>query len=93
MGSVKLHFKVPENVQRYQFALQTADFLICKSCGVFIAAIASGEAGLRATVNVNALDDRASFNPCPTKVSYEGETASTRLARRARLWTPVSMYP
>ena len=45
-------------VERYRFGTRTCDFLICRRCGVFIAAVAELSEGVRAVVNVNCLDDR-----------------------------------
>src|SRR5215475_13651343 len=44
-------------VERYQFGTRTCDFLICRRCGVFIAAVSEMASGTRAVVNVNCLDD------------------------------------
>src|SRR5258708_38040170 len=37
---------------RYRFGLCTADFLLCRTCGVYVAAVISDGAGERATLNV-----------------------------------------
>ena len=42
-------------VERYRFGTRTCDFLICRRCGVFIAAVAEMSEGVRAVVNVNCL--------------------------------------
>jgi hypothetical protein len=87
-----LSFKVsdPSKLNRYRFGLETADYLICAVCGVYVAALADTSAGRRATINVNCLNDRAAFTREPVAVSYEGETQEGRLKRRAEKWTPVS---
>jgi hypothetical protein len=79
-------------VQGYRFGLQTADFLVCRNCGVYVAAICKTPRGDRATINVNVLDDRAAFDPSPRPVDYEGETSDARLARRASRWTPAVLH-
>ena len=44
-------------VQSYRFGTRTCDFLICRQCGVFIAAVSDmTEAKARAVVNVNCFD-------------------------------------
>jgi hypothetical protein len=90
-GQVEVRVQDPVCLRRYRFGLETADYLICASCGVYVGALADTESGLRATVNVNALDDRDSFDDRPPAVSYDGESAETRLARRAAHWTPASI--
>lgn len=76
-------------VEKYRFGTRTADYLICKTCGVYVAALCETPKGLRAVVNVNALDDRAAFTQTPEKPDYIGETWDARLARRAERWMPA----
>jgi hypothetical protein len=76
-------------VERYRFETRTCDFLICRRCGVFAAAIAEMAEGIRAVVNVNCLDDRARFTSVPTMHEFEGETTDSRLSRRAANWMPA----
>src|SRR5262244_3634698 len=45
-------------VELYRFGMRTADFVICRRCGVFIAVISDLESAPCAVVNVNCLDDR-----------------------------------
>ena len=44
---------------------RTCDFLICRRCGVFIAAVSEMSSGTRAVVNVNCLNDRCRFTSVP----------------------------
>ena len=76
-------------VERYQFGTRTCDFLICRRCGVFIAAVAEMTGGVRAVVNVNCLNDRARFIATPTMHEFQGETIDSRLSRRASNWMPA----
>ena len=46
---------------RTGFGSGTAEFLLCRRCGVYIGAVCDTPAGLRATINTNSLDDRARF--------------------------------
>jgi hypothetical protein len=88
-GLLELYFRDPSRVQRYRFGLETADFLLCRECGVYVAAVAATERGLAGTVNVNALADRDSFDEQPPVVSYDGESAQERRVRRSARWTPT----
>ena len=76
-------------VEKYRFGTRTADYLICRTCGVYVAALCETPKGLRAVVNVNALDDRAAFTGTPEKPDYGGETPAARLVRRAERWMPT----
>ncbi|RVC19273.1 hypothetical protein EN893_36760 [Mesorhizobium sp. M7A.F.Ca.CA.004.04.2.1] len=77
-------------MRRYQFGLRTADYLICRRCGVYVAAIARDD-DARAIVIINALDDRERFNQEPVRVDFDTENRAQRQARRRTHWTPVEM--
>ena len=76
-------------VELYRFGTRTADFLICRRCGVFIAAVSDLETAPCAVVNVNCLDDRASFAAPAAMHDFEGETLETRTSRRTANWMPA----
>ena len=76
-------------VENYRFGTRTADFLICRRCGVFIAAVSDMGAHARAVVNANCLKDRARFTAAPAMHEFQGETTETRLSRRAGNWMPA----
>jgi hypothetical protein len=78
-------------VERYRFGSRTADYLVCRRCGVYVGAVCETETGLRAVVNVNCLADRARFTQAPSAPDYDGETTTARLARRAANWMPAAM--
>ena len=76
-------------VERYRFGSATADYLLCRHCGVYVGAFCETKSGLRAVVNVNCLDDRAAFTQAPATPDYDGETTDARLDRRATNWMPA----
>jgi hypothetical protein len=76
-------------VQFYRFSTGTAEFMICRRCGVYIGAIGDTAAGTRAVINTTCLDDRALFTREPAPTDHDGETAEDRLTRRAANWTPA----
>lgn len=78
-------------VEPYRFGSRTADYLVCRRCGVYVAAICDTEAGQRAVVNVNCLANRAEFTAVPAVSDYEGEDTPTRLSRRAVNWMPAGV--
>jgi hypothetical protein len=92
-GSVDIHAADWSLVGRYRFGTGTAEFLICKRCGVYVGAIGETASGFRAVVNTNCLDDPAAFTQQPDPVDHDGEAVGDRLARRAANWTPVTIHP
>lgn len=85
-GRVEIVLGDPALVEKYRFSQRTADFLICRRCGTFVAAVIDDAA---ATINVNVMEDRLLFVRAPSPVNYDGEDVSTRTARRASRWTPA----
>jgi hypothetical protein len=88
-GRLEVRAQDAAEVSRYRFAMRTADFLICRRCGVFVAAVCDLEGATYATLNLNVLEQRARFTSAPAPVSYDREPAEERLARRRRAWTPA----
>ena len=91
-GSVEIWAEDWSLVEPYRFGSATAEFLICRRCGVYIGAVGKTDAGTRAVINVNCLDDRAAFTGNPSPVDHDGEATQTRLARRAANWTPTTLH-
>ena len=92
-GSLAIRVADPALLERYRFGSSTADFLICRRCGVYPGAICETAAGLRMVTNVNCLKTRALFTAQPAPVDHDGEATSDRMARRAANWTPAVMAP
>ena len=89
LGSVEIEAEDWSLVEPYRFGSGTAEFLICRRCGVYLGAICETVAGTRAVINTNCLDDRAAFTRLPVPVDHDGERTEDRLARRAANWTPA----
>jgi hypothetical protein len=83
-----ISFARPNALERYRFGLHTADFLLCRSCGVYIGAVISTGQGSFAALNLNALVTPVQI-PTPGSVSYDAETRDARVTRREERWTPV----
>ncbi|TMB10920.1 MAG: aldehyde-activating protein [Deltaproteobacteria bacterium] len=88
-GRVMITVHHPDELLRYLFGLETADFLVCTRCGIYVAAVMEEGSGSYATVNVNTLDAVDRFTRPATPVTYEGESAAERSARRKARWTPA----
>ncbi len=90
-GSLSLTAADATLLARYRFGTRTADFLLCRSCGVFVAAYMPEPAV--AVVNVAVLAARAAFLALePPVVDLDGESLASRLTRRRARWTPVASF-
>lgn len=76
-------------LHRYRFGQLTADFLVCRKCGVYLGAAINTKQGGYAIINTNALRPIPENLAAAVAVSYDNETADRRIARRAQRWTPV----
>ncbi len=88
-GSVRFLTTGSHGLVRYSFSLHTAEFLLCRGCGVYIAACVPAEHGSFATINLNTLAETPAELPQARAVSYDGETWEQRTTRRRERWTPV----
>ena len=89
-GCVHIHAHAAEDLNRYRFGLRTADFLVCRRCGNYLAAVMNTADGRSyAVVNINLMEAAPRFTQPPAAMTYDGETAAQRQARRIAKWTPV----
>ena len=80
----------PALLQRYQFGTRSADFLICRACGVFMGAVMTLDAGRWGVLNARTVQPIPPDLPPGQAMSYEGEVSNARAERRMQRWTPLS---
>jgi len=88
-GFVTFRVNDESRLQRYRFGLRSAEYLICRNCGVYVAAVLTSPRTRVATININAIRGPLAV-PQALPVSYEGETLEERQQRREKRWTPVT---
>jgi hypothetical protein len=76
-------------LKRYRFGQRTADFLLCRNCGVYVGAVIDTAHGRFGIININALKECPAELPAAVAADYEGESADQRIVRREQRWTPV----
>lgn len=87
-GSLKVEVKEPSQTSAYVFGTKTADFHVCKRCGVAPLVSCRLDDRLYAVVNVNTFEGvPAEMLQC-SPASFDGEDEAARLARRRRNWIP-----
>jgi hypothetical protein len=87
-AGLRVTVRDPSLVHAYAFGTRTADFHVCRVCGVVPLVTSRIADQLYAVVSVNALEglDPKLLDRAPA--SFEGETEVMRLARRRRNWIP-----
>lgn len=88
-GEVQFRFERPEFLRRYRFALRTTDFLLCKECGIYVAAVLLSGRGAQASINLNTLRAEPPGLRRGVPVKRDAESGEERRARRINTWTPV----
>lgn len=87
-GELEVTVAEPKNVERYRFGHGTADFVLCRTCGVFALAVTEVDGAHYAVTNLNlALEKDARL--AETFIEALAEDETERTARRRRNWTPV----
>jgi hypothetical protein len=79
-------------VEKYRFGSRTADYLLCRRCGVYVGAVCDTPSGRRAVINTRCLDDRAAFDQRAERPDYDGEATDMRLTRREANWMPLTIH-
>jgi hypothetical protein len=90
-GSIRFHASRPASLARYRFGLRTADFLLCRECGVYVGALMTSGDRSFAIVNVNALRPIPDDLPPARAMSYDGEDVERRARRREERWSPAEL--
>jgi len=75
-------------LQRYRFAHETTDFLICDGCGIYLGAVISNTEGCWSTLNF-CLTAHKDLPADP--VSYGGQSRTDRIEQRIGRFTPTTI--
>jgi hypothetical protein len=89
MGCLQFFCSRPELLQRYRFGTGTAEFLLCRQCGVYLGAQMSSDGARFGILNTLTLNPVPAGLRSPEPMNYAGETAESRRARRVVRWTPL----
>ncbi|MDQ0463064.1 hypothetical protein QO010_000812 [Caulobacter ginsengisoli] len=81
----------PGSTHRYRFGRRATQMLVCRDCGVYVAALIEGPNGLLATLNVAGTDLADFAGRTGEPATYDDETDESRLARRLARWTPTTV--
>ena len=85
-GSLRVTTKEPAAVSQYAFGTRTADFHICRACGVVPVVTSRIDGKLYAVVSVNAFENLPAALLRRATASFDEEGQQARLARRQRNW-------
>jgi hypothetical protein len=87
LGALLVRIRDRARVTDYEFGTRTAQFHVCRDCGVAPLATSRIDGRLYAVVSVRALEGiDASWVQPAVGTDFDGEREADRLARRARHW-------
>jgi len=89
-GRLAFDLKQGEALARYRFGLMTADFLLCRRCGVYLGAQIETARGAFGIINTRTLLPAPEGLPAAARADYGSESTSDRVARREQRWTPLA---
>ncbi len=86
-GSLNVHIRNENQLSKYSFETKTAEFYICKTCGITPIVTSNIDDRLYAVVNVNTFEGNSTSLIKPATLStFDGESTANRLTRRKRHW-------
>ena len=91
-GVIRIGVRDGGELTRYQFGLRSADFLICRRCGVYIGALMEEGGKMWFTVNANSFRNKPSPDLAAVPHNFDAEDLQARIARRKMKWTPVGEF-
>ena len=86
-GQLVIEARGPEPVHRYRQGSESADFLLCRDCGVLVAVVYEEGGTLYGAVNSGCLDERAQLAPAQS-ASPQRLDPEVKRRRWTELWTP-----
>jgi hypothetical protein len=78
-------------LNRYRFGTKTADFHVCRACGVVPIATCLIASTRYAVVNIRTFNGVDQARLVHRATDFESETIESRLARRQGTWTPEAL--
>jgi hypothetical protein len=86
-GSLSIVIRDAQRTARYRQGSGTAELLLCQDCGVLVAALYQGDAGLHGVVNARAIGAGTGFG-APQPVSPRMLSAPDKVRRWQEIWFP-----
>jgi hypothetical protein len=88
-GRLMFHVSRVGLLEHYQFSLKTADFLLCKRCGVYVGAQIETAHGAFGIINTLTMMPIPEGLPAAALAEYSSESSNERVDRREKRLTPL----
>ena len=92
-GKLEISVSNPDQLSRYRMGHGITDYLVCRECGVYVAAVMEdADTGrVLATCVVNTLELPPERIAEHAPAHYDAETPQSRLERRRKVWMDVEV--
>lgn len=90
-GTLAIRVKSRDDLSLYTFGFGVTEFMICRRCGCYAAAIQREGEKVFATLNIQVLEDSSAFTRPVEPVDYDTEPKGERVKRRLEMWTPTEI--
>lgn len=87
-SSLTVNVDYPDKLTRYRFGHETADFMLCASCGILLFAICPLDGNDYTVINANNFENVSEKELIHSVTNFDQESIDVRLARRKQNWTP-----
>ena len=91
-GELRIAIEAPENVSKFRFGHRTADFYVCRECGMIPVVTSEIDGATRGIVDVRMIEGFAWSRSETSRHDFEGEEVDDRLDRRKGYWTGTVIF-
>lgn len=91
-GELRIAIEAPENVSKFRFGHRTADFYVCRECGMIPVVTSEIDGATRGIVDVRMIEGFDWSRSETSRHDFEGEEVDDRLDRRKGYWTGTVIF-
>ena len=91
-GELRIAIEAPKNVSKFRFGHQTADFYVCRECGMIPVVTSEIDGATRGIADVRMSEGFAWSRSETSRHDFEGEEGDDRLDRRKGYWTGTVIF-
>ena len=91
-GELRIAIVAPENVSKFRFGHRTADFYVCRECGMIPVVTSEIDGAIRGIADVRMIEGFVWSRSETSRHDFEGEEVDDRLDRRKGYWTGTVIF-
>ena len=91
-GELRIAIEAPKNVSKFRFGHRTADFYVCRECGMIPVVTSEIDGAIRGIADVRMIEGFVWSRSETSRHDFEGEEVDDRLDRRKGYWTGTVIF-